>query len=393
MNRVIVNLEALHHNLAVIDGWMRDHGASWTVVTKVLCGHSDTLRALWAMGVRSMGDSRLRNVQSIREAVPSPGPEAWYLRVPNLASIGDVVSLAEVSLNSETQIIEALNEEAARRGVVHQIIIMIELGDLREGILPGSLIRFYEQVFELPNIKVLGIGSNLGCISGQTPTIDQYMQLMLYRELLELKFGRKLPLISAGTSLTLPMLLDKQLPHAINHFRIGESLFLGNNLITGKALPGLRTDTVILEAEIVEIKQKNLVPIGPGGAFSPFAAPDPNPDIAPGQRGYRVLVNVGHLDTETSGLVPENPMYQVAGASSDITVVNVGDEPGELKVGAALRFYPKYAALLRLMSGPYVPKVVMPTLNAFTASLAPLDPLLTPKVLTRVAEDLEKEAR
>jgi len=365
MNRLIINLEALRHNLTVIDGWMREHGATWTVVTKVLCGQPETLSALWHMGVRSMGDSRLRNVGSIHSAVASRGLETWYLRVPNLSSIGDVVAVSGVSLNSETQIIEALNEEAGRQGKRHRIIIMIELGDLREGILPGSLIRFYEQVFELQHIEVLGIGSNLGCISGQVPTIDQYMQLVLYRELLELKFGRKLPLISAGSSVTLPMLLEAQLPRAINHFRIGESLFLGNNLLTGTPLPSLRTDTVMLEAEVVEIKQKSLARVASGGGVSPFSAMEPGPDLQPGQRGYRVLVNIGRLDTESDGLQPEDPAFHIAGASSDITVVNVGEEPGDIKVGSTLRFQLNYAAMLRLMSGPYVPKVVTPPLPDF----------------------------
>lgn len=373
MNRVIINLEALRHNLEVIDEWMREHGATWTVVTKVLCGQPDTLSALWTMGARSMGDSRLRNVRCIQEAVPDPGPETWYLRVPNLSSIGDVVALSDVSLNSETKIIEALNAEAARQGRTHRVIIMIELGDLREGILPGSLIRFYEQVFQLKHIEVLGIGSNLGCISGQVPTIDQYMQLVLYRELLELKFGRHLPLISAGTSVALPMLLEGQVPRAINHFRIGESLFLGNNLITGAQLPSLRNDTVMLEAEVVEIKRKGLVPIGANGGTSPFAAIEPSPDLTPGQRGYRVLVNIGRLDTDSDGLRPEDPSFQIAGASSDITVVNVGDEPGNIKVGSTLRFSLNYAAMLRLMSGPYVPKVVEPSLRDF--KIAHPDPL------------------
>ncbi len=359
MNRLILNLDALRHNLGVIDGWMRDHGATWTVVTKVLCGHTETLRALSTMGVRSIGDSRLRNLSSLGEIMPRSWSQTWYLRVPNLGSLEEVVRLADVSLNSETKIIEALNEEAGRQGVVHRVVIMIELGDLREGILPGSLIRFYEQIFELPHVDVVGIGCNLGCISGQVPTVDQYMQLVLYRELLELKFGRKLPLISAGSSVTLPMLLARELPRAINHFRIGESLFLGSDLISGAALPGLRTDAAVLEAEIVEIKNKSLVAVGPGGAVAPFGAVAPQ-DVAPGQRGYRVLVNVGQLDTDTAGLQPEDPSFLIAGASSDITVLNVGDDPGALRVGGSIRFRLNYAAMLRLMSGSYVPKVIVP---------------------------------
>jgi predicted amino acid racemase len=378
MNRLIINLEALHHNLRVIDGWLREHGGTWTVVTKMLCGQPETLRALWAMGVRSVGDSRLRNLRSIQEALPEQVPDVWYLRVPSLSSVGDVVALSGISLNSETSIIEAINQEAARQGRIHRVVIMIELGDLREGILPGSLIRFYEQVFDLPHIEVVGIGSNLGCISGQVPTVDQYMQLVLYHQLLELKFEHQLPIISAGSSVTLPLLLQKQLPKAVNHLRIGESLFLGNDLITGAELPGLRSDTLVLEAEIVEIKRKSLIPVGPGGTVAPFTVVESGPDIVPGQRGYRALVNIGQLDTDIQGISPEDPSFQIAGASSDITVVNVGDTPADLRVGGTLRFRVSYAAALRLMSGPYVPKAVEPSIERFEAALPGPERLAVP---------------
>jgi len=118
---------------------------------------------------------------------------------------------------------------------------------------------------------------------------------------------------------------------------------------------------VVLEAEIVEIKNKSLVAVGPGGAVAPFGAVVQH-DVAPGQRGYRVLVNIGQLDTDTGGLQPEDPSLLIAGASSDITLLNVGDDPGTLRVGGSIRFRLNYAAMLRLMSGPYVPKVVVPPL-------------------------------
>ncbi|MEA1980699.1 MAG: alanine racemase, partial [candidate division Zixibacteria bacterium] len=190
MNRVTIDLQKLRHNIKIIKGWMRKHEASWTVVTKVLCGHTDTLRALQLLGIRSMGDSRLANLQAIEKLFPDF--ESWYLRVADPSSVQNVVSLSDVSLNSEIQVIHELNKQAQLLNKKHSIIIMIELGDLREGILPGSLIKFYETVFELSNIEVIGIGANLGCLAGAVPNIDQFTQLALYHELLELKFKRKL---------------------------------------------------------------------------------------------------------------------------------------------------------------------------------------------------------
>lgn len=363
MNRVIFNLDALQHNFRVIDGWMRDHGASWTVVTKVLCGYEDALRALEHMGTYSVGDSRLSNLSAIKRIFSHY--EGWYLRVPGPSSIEEVVTMADVSLNSEIETITALNEAAARQNKRHHIIIMIELGDLREGILPGSLTKFYESVFNLSNIEVLGIGANLGCLAGVAPSVDQFMQLILYRELLELKFKHKLPIISAGSSASLPMVLNKQAPRAINHFRIGESLFLGSDLIHGGVLPDLRDDVMLLRAEIAELKEKGLVPPTETAGIGPFSTDVINNDVSPGQRGYRALIGVGQLDTDITGLTPVNENHTIAGASSDITVVNLGNDPGGLKVGDTIEFHMNYAALLHLMNCRYIAKSVEPDLDSF----------------------------
>jgi ornithine racemase len=357
-NRLVCDLEALRHNAGVLSAWIGNHGADWLVVTKVLCGHLPYLKALVALGVTTVGDSRLENLAIIRGVIPERDSGIWYLRIPTLSAVGDVIRYSQVSLNSEISVIRALNDEAKRTDCQHKVIIMIELGDLREGILPGSLVDFYQSVFELPNIDVLGIGSNLGCLAGAVPTVDQFMQLVIYRELLELKFGKKLPYLSAGSSSTLPLVLDGQLPWQINHFRIGESLFLGTDLINGGSLPGLRNDAFILEAEIAELREKSLVPLGEVGTATPFArtSKEETDDLNPGQRGYRAVVNIGNLDTDVAGLVLENPNFQISGASSDVTVVNVGEDVPDLKIGGTLRFRLSYSALLRLMSNHYVAK-------------------------------------
>lgn len=368
MTRIIINPEVLRHNIEVIDRWMKQHGAKWTVVTKVLCGHVETLSVLQKLGVRSMGDSRLDNLKAIERVVPDF--ESWYLRLPHLSAIKEVVSLADVSLNSEIEIIKALNDEAERQGKTHRIIIMIELGDLREGILPGSLISFYRQIFELSNIEVLGIGSNFGCVSGTVPNSDALMQLVLYRELLELKFNQKLPMISAGSSSVLPLLLEGQVSRQMNHFRIGEAVFLGTNLIKGGTLPGLRDDAISLEAEIVEIKEKNLIPLGDTSQITPFDTDtSDNSEKASSRRGYRAIVAIGQLDTNVAGLTPCNPAFRIAGASSDVTVLNIGDDDAGLRIGDTIQFRCNYSALLRLMIGKYTDQVIQPPLAQFAADL------------------------
>jgi predicted amino acid racemase len=366
MNRVIIDLHALQDNLRTIDRWMSDNDASWTLVTKVLCGHVDTLNALQRLGVRSMADSRLANLRAITRLVDDF--ESWYLRLPHLPAVPDIVELANVSLNSELRAIEALNEEAGRRGMLHRIVVMIELGDLREGVLPGSLVDFYERTFRLEHIEVIGIGANLGCLSGVVPNVDLLSQLVLYRELLQLKFGRDVPLISAGSSAVLPLMLEGRVPAGINHYRIGESVFLGTDLVNGGTLPGLRDDAITLEVEVVEVREKGLQPLGETTTMSPFE-PLAEEEIQPGQRGYRAVCTIGQLDTEIRGLTPLDPNHRLAGASSDLAVLNIGDERHGLTVGDTVKFRPDYGSMVRLMLSPYVDKTVVPPIEEYVEAV------------------------
>ncbi len=368
MNRVTLHGEALRHNLAVIDGWMRQHDAHWTVVTKLFCGYPDAYRMLAQLGVHSIGESRLANLVAAAEVMPET--EFWFLRLPHLSAVDDVVRLSDASLNSELEIILALNEAAKRQGKVHGVVIMIELGDLREGILPSSLVSYYERIFRLEHIRVLGIGANLGCLSGVVPNVDQLTQLVLYRELLELKFNRQIPFVSAGTSAVLPLLQRNQVPRRMNHFRIGESIFLGTDLLGGGSLPGLRDDAVTVEAEIVEIKEKSLYVSAEPGGLAPFDFVQSR-DLNPGQRGFRAIVTVGQVDTEVSGLTPLNAQFSIAGASSDLTVVNLGESPIGVQVGDLMRFRPNYASLVRLMNNRYTEKVFVPCASVVDEEEAP----------------------
>lgn len=387
MNSLTIDLHALRHNIRTVDQWVSDHGASWTLVTKVLCGHYETLSALQLMGVSSMADSRLGNLESIA-ALPEP-TETWYLRLPHLPAIADIVRLTDVSLNSEAEVIEALSEEAVRQDRVHRVIIMVEMGDLREGVQPGGLAQFYERIFELPNIEVLGVGSNLGCLSGSVPTLDQFSQLNLYHELLELKFDCKLPMISGGTSAVLPLLRDGQVPAAVNHFRIGESVFLGTDLIGGDWLAGLRNDAVTVEVEVVEVREKSLTPQGETTDMMPFEEFQAG-DHTPGERGYRAVVTVGQLDTDVQGLTPLDDRYEVVGASSDLSVVNVGDNPEGLSVGDTMRFRPSYGAMVRLMLSKYIDKRITPSLDEFRGQMQRASDFELPPVLELIEEESEE---
>jgi len=73
---------------------------------------------------------------------------------------------------------------------------MIEMGELREGVMGDAFIDFYESVFNLSNIEVVGIGTNLSCLYGVLPNQDKLIQLSLYEQLIEAKFNKNIPYVS-----------------------------------------------------------------------------------------------------------------------------------------------------------------------------------------------------
>lgn len=387
MNRVIIDLEALKQNIQVISGIMDRAGIGWSVSTQALCGHPDIIRALSILGVRSICDTKLLNLRSIRQAVPDL--ETWYLGLPLLSNAAEVVELADISVNSELEVVRALNKEAGRLGRKHHIVILVEIGDLYEGVMPASLVSFYEQVLALGNVDIIGLGAVLPDTPENLPELDQIAHLKLYRELLELKFNTRLQFISAGSSSLLSVLLSGEIPDCINHFRIGETLFLGNDPLSGTRFEGLRNDVVTLEAEIAEIKEKSLVPTGEIGHAAPFEGSAQAEEASPGQRGYRALVTVGGIDTDVAGLTPLNPAHQIAGASSDITVVNMGESKENWTIGDVIRFRPNLSAFRLLMTDSYLPKHVEPPLRNFEKDMPKRWNIEVPASLQEIDESRE----
>lgn len=358
MNRILINTEAILHNYDFVRRLVGMHNSTLSMVTKALCGYTPAIKALVTGGIQSIADSRLENLREITEN--GLEAERWYIKPPHTDELSDVVKYSDVSLNTELSVVKLINSVAKKAEVVHKIVLMIELGDLREGILPGTLVETYNDIFNMKNISIIGIGTNLGCLSGTVPGMDQLMQLVLYKELLELKFRRNIKLLSAGSSASLPFLLQGLVPKQVNHFRVGESILLGSDLIQGGTLAGLRDDGFILEAGVVEIKKKNLAPSGEiHEDLHPFNSAPDQKQYSPGERGFRAIVTIGELDTDISGLTPENSEYQIAGASSDLTVLNVGAADSRLSVGDFIRFRMTYSALIRLMNNKYTSKVVL----------------------------------
>lgn len=345
----------LRTNFEYLDKLFKERGIKWGITTKLVCGNRSYLQEVINLGIGEVHDSRISNLKVIKEM--SPETVTVYIKPPPLNILPDIVKYADISLNTELSTMNALSEEAQKQDKLHKVIIMIEMGDLREGVMRDDLIHFYEKVFRLPGIRVVGLGTNLNCLHGVMPDEDKLIQLVLYKQIIELRFKRDIPLVSGGTTVTIPLLLRNLLPHGVNHFRVGEALFFGKNLFTDGVIEGMSDRVLEFYTQIIELSEKPTVPTGELGA-NPQGKKSVIQDDDYGKTSYRAIVDIGVLDIQPDYLIPVDDHITITDASSDMLILDVGSNPDGLKVGDMIRFKLKYMGALGLMSSYYIEKKV-----------------------------------
>ncbi|WP_018478018.1 alanine racemase [Pontibacter roseus] len=348
--------ERLQHNYNHLNRVFQEKGIDWGIVTKLLCGEETFLKEVLSLGVKEVHDSRVTNLKAIKNMAPDV--QTVYIKPAPKKSIPEIIQYADVSFETELDMIRLLSEEAVRQNRLHKIIIMIEMGDLREGVMGDDLVDFYEQVFQLPGISVIGLGANFNCLHGVMPTQDKLIQLSLYKQIIDAKFNIEIPWVSGGTSVTIPLLFTHQMPKGINHFRIGEALFFGLNLFTNETFEGMHANVFEFTAEIIELNQKPMIPTGVL-AENPSGESFEIDESLYGKTSYRAILDVGLLDINPKYLLPQQEGLTVIGASSDMLVVELGENELNYKVGDVLHFDLKYMGALSIMNSRYIAKEVV----------------------------------
>jgi predicted amino acid racemase len=356
MAYIELNRKKLQHNYKYLQQLFTTHNIQWGIVTKVLCGNELFIKEVLKLGINQVCDSRTTNLEVIKKIMPEI--ETVYIKPPAKRNIKDIVSFADISFNTEYTTIKQLSEEAGRQGKIHKIIIMIEMGDLREGVMRDEFIEFYARVFELPNIEVVGIGTNLNCLNGVLPNNDKLIQLSLYEQLIEAKFNKNIPYVSGGSSVTIPLLFKDLLPNGITHFRVGETLFFGNDLYNGTSLDNMQTNIFRLFAEIIELSEKPVVPEGEVGVNVAGHTVEIN-ESDYGKTSNRAILDLGLLDVEEKNIAPVDKELDFVGASSDMLVLDLAENERNYKVGDLIEFELNYLGALSALNSNYIEKKVV----------------------------------
>lgn len=348
---IVINWGKLTHNTRAICQVAALHDIKIAGVTKACLGHEIVARAMVAGGVAELADSRLENLKALREL--NLGLPLLLLRIPGLSQVKDTVIYADTSLNSEFEVMTAIGNEARRLSRIHNIIIMVDLGDLREGVLPKEVVPLAREMNTIRGLSLRGLGVNLACYGGVSPTRDILAELVDITRHVERAIGKKLEVVSGGNSSSLGLLYSGEIPKGVNHLRIGEGILLGRETARREPLPGSYQDCFVLKGEVVEVHVKPSVPKGTGGQNAFGEVPtfeDRGPMV-------RAIVALGRQDVPAEGIYPLDSRLQIIGASSDHLIINAGKKPG-IKVGDILKFGLYYGGLLGAMTSPFVRKRV-----------------------------------
>lgn len=354
--RLEIDLQKIQHNAAPLVERLGDRQISVTGVTKAMLGAPELAYVLLQAGVSGLADSRIENIETMRQAaVCAP---ITLIRSPMLSQSERVVLNADVSFNTELDVIRSLSVAAQQQNRTHGVVLMVELGDLREGIMPDDVECIVRKVLRYPNITLQGIGANLACRSGVSPDNNNMEQLSAIANSIEATFDITLEIVSGGNSANLNWALADHHLDRVDNLRLGESILLGCEPLHRQPIAGLYTDAITLIAEVIESKIKPTKPWGQIAQTAFGDAPQSSTSSSANNlRRSQTILAIGHQDTDPAGLrLPTGMTF--LGASSDHLIVE--NALATVRPGSEISMKPNYSALLRAMTSPFVQKVWQP---------------------------------
>jgi len=344
--RIEVDLDKIRHNTQVCVARLKARGIRVTAVTKAVCGHPAIASAMVQGGAAGLADARLSHVRRLRRSgLTCP---VTLIRTPMLSQVDDVVQVCETSYNTQSAVIAALAAAALRHDTVHGIILMVEMGDRREGILPADLGAMARRAGNMPGVALKGIGANFACLNGMPPTAAKMRTLSDLAEDVEGQGGLALQTVSGGNSASLPWAFGGHDTGRINDLRLGEAILLGVDPVTGTPIRGLFRDAFTLVAEVIETDAAS----GPSGRASADFSMAGRPLVRLTSHPARIILAVGHQDINPAELVMP-PDASFLGATSDHLVIGTTDPT--LCVGSEVTFQVTYGILMRAMAAPDIP--------------------------------------
>lgn len=344
--RIVIDRDKLRNNCTQIVRHCEARGIAVAGVIKGAGGLPEIARLYRSCGAAQLATSRLEQMELWRrEGIPGP---YMLLRVPGLSELPEVARLADYSLQSDATTLDALNGVCAEQGVTHRVIVMADLGDLREGFWDKTeMVEVCCHVEQgLDHLHLAGVGVNLGCYGAVKPTPENMEQLVDIARAVEARIGRRLEIVSGGATSSYTLVHWGTMPQGINHLRIGETALLAKDLQVDWGISDmdyLLRGTMRLEAEIIELRKKPTHPVGE----TVIDAFGNRPTFVDRGMRLRALAAFGRADVgQVETLLCREPGMTVIGGSSDHCILDVEDCPRALRVGDVVSFDLSYSHML-----------------------------------------------
>lgn len=368
--RLVIDIKKLEDNVKTLAAITKDDGnCSLMIVTKGLCADLEMVKMLAKRPeVDFVADSRIKNIKSYSKIVRDAGKKTVLIRIPMLSEVDEIVKHVDVCFNSEMETVRAIDKAAAKEGKVQDVLLMIDLGDLREGIFfenENEILKDAMEIKDMKNVNLYGIGVNLTCYGAIIPKHENLSKLVEIAGKIEAKTGLKLEMVSGGNSSSIYLIesdkmprigrmpKDEKMPEGINNLRLGEAFLLGNDTAYETEIPNTHHDAIKLQAQIVELKEKPSLPIGEVGVD------------AFGEKPYyedkgimkRAIIAVGKQDTDLGSMTPVDERIEIMGGSSDHIILDLTACNDDYKLGDIIEFTVGYGGMLKLVTSPYVDRI------------------------------------
>ncbi|MBO3444357.1 MULTISPECIES: alanine racemase [Clostridia] len=348
-----INLNKIYQNTEYIVNLCKEKDITVAGVVKGVNAQIEVVKKMVDGGCKYIASSRIEQLIDIRKNKIEN--ENMLIRMPMVGELEEVVKYIDISLNSEIETINKIEKECKKQNKEHKIILMMDLGDLREGIFDEN--EFINTALYIENnlkyVKLYGVGTNLSCYGSIKPSYENLNKLCNVATKIENHIGRELDLISGGATTTLPLIIENNIPKKINNLRVGEAILVGRDLIDfwGYDVDGINKDTIILKAEIIELKNKPSYPIGE--MFIDAFGNKPTYE----DKGVRkrAILGIGKQDfVFHDSLIPLDEGIEIVGSSSDHLIIDIQNSNKEFKLGDILDFGMFYPNVLYLTSSNYV---------------------------------------
>lgn len=339
--QLTIDVDLIANNTRYIAENLLAAGISLLGITKVLDGEPVIGEAMLDAGCCGLGDSRLPALVKLAAHALAP---LTLIRPPQPDEAETAAQVADRVLVSDVAVAAAVGEHAP--GYPVELLLTVDLGDRREGVLPDQAETVAGKLAELPGTRLTGVAVNFACLSGLLPSIELFRQA---EEVLAAVADRCVgePVLSLGGTCVLPCMEGYQ-PRFRTEVRAGAAPVFGSDLVSSVRLKGLEPSYPVLEAAVLESYRKPPPPDGPCGGDC-FGH---EPSVAlPDEDAVYTMIALGRRDSAPSCLTPLDEGVRIAGMTSDVAVLITEQVYGP---GETVRFALDYEGLVRAMTSPFV---------------------------------------